>query len=139
MEKKVPYHYMIRVSSLSRIKAMKSTRLNSSAEKIDEGLDRAVMTMRKGEEAVVKIKSAAASMHYQIKLIDFIKVQIPTPKIKIFNFHFFSPISIKMEPNLALGEALLENGCSRKNSNVQIKEARRKHTLPKWEISTGLK
>ncbi|XP_057770453.1 70 kDa peptidyl-prolyl isomerase-like [Salvia miltiorrhiza] len=42
-------------------------------EEIDEGLDRAVMTMRKGEEAVVKIKSAEASFHYQIKLIDFIK------------------------------------------------------------------
>lgn len=45
-------------------------------EGIHEGLDRAVMTMRKGEEAAVKITttSAAASLHYQIKLIDFIKV-----------------------------------------------------------------
>lgn len=44
-------------------------------EGITEGLDKAVMTMRKGEEAAVKIAtSAEASLHYQIKLIHFIKV-----------------------------------------------------------------
>ncbi|KAG6413706.1 hypothetical protein SASPL_126420 [Salvia splendens] len=42
-------------------------------EEIDEGLDRAVMTMKKGEEAEVKIKSAENSLHYQIKIVDFIK------------------------------------------------------------------
>ncbi|KAH6828767.1 hypothetical protein C2S53_020224 [Perilla frutescens var. hirtella] len=41
-------------------------------EEIHEGLDRAVMTMRKGEEAVVRITSAA-SLNYQIKLVDFTK------------------------------------------------------------------
>lgn len=52
---------------------------------IHEGLDRAVMTMRKGEEAAVKITttSAAASLHYQIKLIDFTKVDD-----QIFKSHF---------------------------------------------------
>lgn len=64
---------------------------HSSAEEIDVGLDRAVVTMRKREEAVVKIKSAADSLHYQIKLIDFIKVQNSTPKkLRIF-YSFFSP------------------------------------------------
>ncbi|KAI3446548.1 hypothetical protein Pfo_003213 [Paulownia fortunei] len=54
-------------------------------EQIHEGLDKAVMTMRKGEEAIVKISSdflnaskagglsSAASVLYEIKLIDFIK------------------------------------------------------------------
>ncbi|KAL1554725.1 peptidylprolyl isomerase [Salvia divinorum] len=42
-------------------------------EEIDEGLDRVVMTMKKGEEAEVKIKSAENSLHYQIKIVDFIK------------------------------------------------------------------
>ncbi|KAL0428436.1 UNVERIFIED_CONTAM: Peptidyl-prolyl cis-trans isomerase FKBP65 [Sesamum latifolium] len=54
-------------------------------EQIHEGLDRAVMTMRKGEEAVVKISSeflnapkderlsSASSVLYDIKLIDFVK------------------------------------------------------------------
>ncbi|KAL7134272.1 hypothetical protein ABFS83_11G015500 [Erythranthe nasuta] len=44
-------------------------------EKIRGGLDRAVMTMKKGEEAIVKISSdflnSAAPMVYEIKLIDF--------------------------------------------------------------------
>ncbi|KAL0346133.1 UNVERIFIED_CONTAM: peptidyl-prolyl isomerase [Sesamum radiatum] len=54
-------------------------------EQIHEGLDRAVMTMKKGEEAVVKISSeflnapkderlsSASSFLYDIKLIDFVK------------------------------------------------------------------
>ncbi|KAK4432037.1 Peptidyl-prolyl cis-trans isomerase FKBP65 [Sesamum alatum] len=54
-------------------------------EQIHEGLDRAVRTMRKGEEAVVKISSdllnapkderltSASSVLYDIKLIDFVK------------------------------------------------------------------
>ncbi|XP_012857389.1 PREDICTED: 70 kDa peptidyl-prolyl isomerase-like isoform X2 [Erythranthe guttata] len=44
-------------------------------EKIHGGLDRAVMTMKKGEEAIVKISADflnfAAPMVYEIKLIDF--------------------------------------------------------------------
>ncbi|KAK4392548.1 Peptidyl-prolyl cis-trans isomerase FKBP65 [Sesamum angolense] len=54
-------------------------------EQIHDGLDRAVLTMRKGEEAVVKISSeflnaskderlsSVASVLYDIKLIDFVK------------------------------------------------------------------
>ncbi|KAL2480804.1 Peptidyl-prolyl cis-trans isomerase FKBP65 [Abeliophyllum distichum] len=56
-----------------------------SEGKIEEGLDRAVMTMKKGEEAIVKISSdfyygcdvvkinSAASVLYEIKLVDFTK------------------------------------------------------------------
>ncbi|KAK6127182.1 hypothetical protein DH2020_039066 [Rehmannia glutinosa] len=50
-------------------------------EQINEGLDTAVMTMRKGEEAIVKIssdlldpsKAGGLAVLYEIKLIDFIK------------------------------------------------------------------
>ncbi|GFQ08011.1 peptidyl-prolyl cis-trans isomerase fkbp65 [Phtheirospermum japonicum] len=45
-------------------------------EQIPEGLDRAVMTMRKGEEAIVKISSDLFESYYvlyEIKLIDLIK------------------------------------------------------------------
>lgn len=96
------------------------------------------MTMRKGEEAIVKINSLAPFL-YEIKLIDFIKVHntlIPLQK-SMFSTLFYHKF-IKFEPNLVLGKALLENGCSRKNRSVQIKEARRKHTLQEWEIPTCL-
>lgn len=53
--------------------------------KIEEGLDKAVMTMKKGEEAIVKISSdfyygcevgrnSSDSVLYEIKLVDFTKV-----------------------------------------------------------------
>ncbi|KAG8367795.1 hypothetical protein BUALT_Bualt16G0109900 [Buddleja alternifolia] len=48
-------------------------------EQINEGLDIAIMTMRKGEEAIVKISSdflntsEVGDLSYEIKLIDFIK------------------------------------------------------------------
>ncbi|XP_073062305.1 70 kDa peptidyl-prolyl isomerase-like [Primulina eburnea] len=42
-------------------------------EQINKDLDRAIMTMKKGEVAVVKISSDEASSIYEIKLIDFIK------------------------------------------------------------------
>ncbi|KZV14935.1 hypothetical protein F511_33913 [Dorcoceras hygrometricum] len=42
-------------------------------EQINKDLDRAVMTMKKGEAAVVKVSSDEASSSYEIKLIDFIK------------------------------------------------------------------
>ncbi|CAI9761199.1 unnamed protein product [Fraxinus pennsylvanica] len=56
-----------------------------SEGKIEEGLDRAVMTMKRGEEAIVKISSdfcygcevggrnSSASVLYEIKLVDFTK------------------------------------------------------------------
>ncbi|KAL8460083.1 hypothetical protein ACS0TY_031845 [Phlomoides rotata] len=46
-------------------------------EQVHEGLDKAVATMKKGEEAIVKISSdvlnSASSVLYEVKLIDFIK------------------------------------------------------------------
>lgn len=62
----------------------------SCAEQIHEGLYRAVMTMKKGEEAIVKISSdflnSAASLLYEIKLIDFEKVQFSYMLQKLVNF-----------------------------------------------------
>lgn len=43
-----------------------------NAGQLNENLDRAIMTMKKGEEAIVTINSD--SMFYEIKLVDFNKV-----------------------------------------------------------------
>lgn len=53
-------------------------------EQISEGLDRAIMTMRKGEQALVTVRaeghevpgmvSANSLLHYEVELIDFTKV-----------------------------------------------------------------
>ena len=53
-------------------------------EQINEGLDRAIMTMRKGEEALITVRadgqevpgmvSANSLLYYEVELIDFIKV-----------------------------------------------------------------
>lgn len=68
--------------------------------KIEEGLDKAVMTMKKGEEAIVKISSdfyygcevggrnSSDSLFYEIKLVDFTKVFLHDFHLHIIFFSF---------------------------------------------------
>lgn len=81
-------------------------------EQINEGLDRAIMTMKRGEQAVVTVSSehvdsndvsgiAKEELFYEVELIDFIKVlcsyssySTSTGKLKFksllqFDYRFF--------------------------------------------------
>lgn len=60
-------------------------------EQVNEGLDRAIMTMKKGEHATVTVDAkylhgqdisgmlpANSMLHYEVELLDFIKVIVQT-------------------------------------------------------------
>lgn len=71
-----------------RIESRNSLLISSVSEmkeQINEGLDKAIMTMKKGEEATVKVSSeflhkfegeklSSSALLYEVRLIDFVKV-----------------------------------------------------------------
>lgn len=58
-----------------------------NAGQLNENLDRAIMTMKKGEEAIVTMSSD--SVLYEIKLVDFNKVYFELFYFRVINLMFF--------------------------------------------------